>query len=506
MIHRSRRAGDRAIGTALAAFFVLALVLAGGPAAKAQDNTEDEVRAMLEQMYRGMQFGASAGGFQLVEPFRVERADGGASSRFEVILPGVKFIAADGTRLELGDVNLNVTVLGEGRFEMSGELPAEIVFHEPEGATAGRASVREHRFEGVWNAAIFQFETLDWQSGAWQAFNSGGVEVLTVSSASLTAKLEPTSQTHGDGVAVFELKDMSISVDGDLLHIDRIEVNAAARNSDLVGYGKLLGDLAEDSVDDPAGPNTAAALNDLILSNVRILGDVDYLMSIEGLFGRFGSFGTNFDRFSVESIEFGFGIEGFDKPTGTIRLRYGHRGVDLPIEDAPPGLVPHSVALRLSLQNLPVEALAEVLVQYFDLALGEDADRTEDADLGDAIVGLLMEAGSLLVIEEVSLESDTLALNGHGTVGPGSTSEIPVTGKGQITIHGLERLQRELLRDLSRETLTYVAILGIFIALGEEIEDERGRAYVYNLEVSPDGNLLINGEDFAPLFEEFDLP
>ena len=280
MTHRSRRAGDRAIGTALAAFFVLALVLAGGPAAKAQDNTEHEVRAMLEQMYRGMLFGATSGGFQLVEPFRVERADGGASSRFEVILPGVKFIAADGTRLELGDVNLNVTVLGEGRFEMSGELPAEIVFHESEGVTAGRASIREHRFEGVWNAAIFQFETLDWQSGAWQAFNSGGVEVLTVSSASLTAKLEPTSQTHGDGVAVFELKDMSISVDGDLLHIDRIEVNAAARNSDLVGYGKLLGDLAEDSVDDPAGPNTAAALNDLILSNVRILGDVDYLMSI----------------------------------------------------------------------------------------------------------------------------------------------------------------------------------------------------------------------------------
>ena len=53
-----------------------------------------------------------------------------------------------------------------------------------------------------------------------------------------------------------------------------------------------------------------------------------------------------------------------------------------------------------------------------------------------------MEAGSLLVIEEVSLESDTVALNGRGTVGPGSTSEIPVTGKGQITIHGLERVKR----------------------------------------------------------------
>ena len=62
------------------------------------------------------------------------------------------------------------------------------------------------------------------------------------------------------------------------------------------------------------------------------------------------------------------------------------------------------------------------------------------------------------------------------------------------------------LRDLSVDTLGYVAILGIFIALGEEIEDERGRAFVYNLEVSPDGNLLINGENFAPLFEEMILP
>lgn len=502
MTYRSKRAGECSIGLVLAALLLLALFFASGPASQAQDTAEDEVRAMLE--HRG-KFGAAAGGFQLAEPFRLERADGGAATRFEVVLPRVKFIAADGTRLELGDVNLNVTVLGEGRFEMSGELPAEIVFRESEGATAGRVSVREHRFKGVWNRAILQFETLDWQSGAWKAFDSSGVEVATVSSASVSAKLEPTSQTHGDGVAVFELRDMSISADGDLLHIERIVVNAATRNSDLVGYGKLLEDLAGDPVDDPADPNTAAALNDLILSNVRLLGDVDYLMRIEGLLGRFGSFGTNIDRFSVELMEFGFGIEGFDKPAGTIRLRYGHRGVDLPIEDAPPGVVPHSVALRLSLQNIPAEALAEALVQYFDL-VGEDADPTADAALGDTIVGLLTDAGSLLAIEEVSLESDTVALNGHGTVGPGSTSEIPVTGKGRITIHGLESLQRELLRDLSAETLTYVAILGIFIALGEEIEDERGRAFVYNLEVSPDGNLLINGEDFAPLIEEMILP
>ena len=54
--------------------------------------------------------------------------------------------------------------------------------------------------------------------------------------------------------------------------------------------------------------------------------------------------------------------------------------------------------------------------------------------------------------------------------------------------------------------LGMAAIVGIFMALGEEVEDERGRAFVYNLEVSPDGQLLINGQDFAPLFEELNSP
>jgi hypothetical protein len=284
--------------------------------------------------------------------------------------------------------------------------------------------------------------------------------------------------------------------------LDRIAMSGEARNTDLNGYGELLGGLAVD----PSDPESFNALADLIFSNIGVLGDLDYLIRIEGLFGRFGGFGANVGRFSVDSIEFGFGMEGLDDPTGTIRLRYGHRGVDLPIPAAPSGVVPHSVALRLSLQDLPLRAMVQVLGEYVDLTLNEEPDPAAGAFLSGNIIGLLMEAESVLAIDELSLESDILALDGRGTVRPDPAGRGPVTGKGRITIHGLERLQRELLSEVSSETLGLVAIVGIFMALGEEVEDERGRAFVYDLEVSPEGQLLINGQDFAPLFEELNSP
>lgn len=511
MTGRLKRTGDWAIGTALAALAALALVLASAPTSRAQaqaaESAEDEVRTMLDQMYRGTLFGAPGARFELGAPLQLSPVGAPASRRFDVTLPDIQATDSKGRRTELGDITLKIKVLGEGRFEMSGDLPKAIVIHQPDGTVSGRISVERHQFEGVWNANFFQFETVDWRSDNWRASDASGAQFFSMSSGRLVGRLEQTSPTHGDSVAELELRDISISASAtDLLQFDRIAVSAEARNANLSGYGKLLGDFAADPARDPSDPETINALNDLIFSNFGLLGDLDYFLKVEGLFGRFGSFGQNVERFSVDSVEFGFGLEGLDDATGSIRLRYGHRGVDLPIENAPPGLVPHSVALSLSFQDLPVEALSQVLGEYFDLTLDRELDPTAGAALNGTIIGLFMEARSLLTIDEISLESDIVALDGRGTVRPDPTGRGPVTGKGRITIHGLERLQRELLSEVSGETLGYVAILGILIALGEEVEDERGRAFVYDLEVGPEGKLLINGEDFAPLFDELNSP
>lgn len=509
MMDRLKREGEWAIGTALMALVILALVLGGVPAAQAQaqaqDSAEDEVRAMLDRMYRGALFGGPA--FKLGAPLKLNRAGGPDPVRFGVTLPGIQITDPEGTRMELGDIALKITVLGEGRFEMSGELPEEIVIYELDGTVSSRISVERHRFEGIWNENFFQFETINWRSGDWNASNAAGAQVLSISSGRLTATLEQTSPTHGESVGEMELRDISITAGGmGVLQIDRITMSGTARNTDLIAYGKLLGNFAAGPAHASSNPETLNALDSLIFSNFALLGDLDYLIRIEGLFGRFGGFGQNVGRFSVDSIEFGFGLEGLDDPTGTIRLRYGHRGVDLPIEGAPPGLVPHSVALRLSFFDLPLQAMIQVLAEYADLTQDGEPDPAADAALGDALVGLWTEAQSVLAIDELSLESDIVALDGRGTVRPDPAGRGPVTGKGRITIRGLERLQRELLSEVSAETLGYVAILGIFMALGEEVEDERGRGFVYNLEVGPEGQLLINGQDFAPLFEELNSP
>ncbi|MCH8112350.1 MAG: hypothetical protein IH905_10440 [Proteobacteria bacterium] len=504
MMDRLKREGEWAIGTALMA---LVLVLTGALASQAQDNAEDVVRAMLEQMYLGTWFGATGAGFELGAPLRLSRRGPPSSLQFDAVIPEIRFTDSEGRRTEVGDITLEITVLGEGRFDISGDLPKEIAIYNRSGGVLSRVRAKRHQVEGIWNANISQFETIDWESGGWRAVDAAGAQVFAMSSGRLTATLEQTSPTHGDSVAELELSDISVTAGRTgVLQIDRIKVSGEVRNTNLIAYGKLLGDFFADSAHDPSDPETLNALNVLIFSNFGLLGDVDYLIRIEGLFGRFGGLGQTIGRFSVDSIEFGFGLEGLDDPTGTIRLRYGHRGVDLPIAAVPPGVVPHSVALSLSFQGLPLQAMMQIVAEYADLTQdGEPGPAADDA-FGEAMIGLWTEAQSVLAIDELSLEADILALDGRGTVRPDPAGRGPVTGKGRITIRGLERLQRELLSEISTETLGYVAILGIFMALGEEVEDERGRGFVYNLEVGPEGQLLINGQDFAPLFEELNSP
>ncbi len=509
MTRRLEKLGDWARRGVVAAIVALALVLAGAAAvqAQAQDVSEDEVRAMLDQAYFGAALVVTGAGFELGAPRRLSRRGPPPSRQFDVTLPDIRFTDSEGRRTEFGDITLEIEALGEGRFDMSGELPKEFVIHDLGGSVLSRIRAKRHQFEGIWNANISQFETIDWRSDNWRATDASGAQVFAMSSGRLTATLEQTSPTHGDSVGELELSDISITAGGaGVLRIDRIAVSGEVRNTDLIANAKLLTDFAADPAHDLSDPETLNALNVLIFSNLGVLGDLDYLITIEGLFGRFVGIGPNVGRFSVDSIEFGFGLEGLGDPTGTLRLRYGHRGVDIPIAAAPPGVVPHSVAFSLSFQGLPMQAIFQEFLAYADLTRDGEPNPVADAALGEAMVALLLQVESRLAIDELSLESDILALVGRGTVRPDPAGRGSVTGVGRITIHGLERLQRELLSEVSGETLGYVAVVGVLMALGEEVEDERGRGFAYDLKVGADGKLLINGQDFAPLFEELISP
>lgn len=509
MMDRLKRLQDWALRGVLTGSVALALVLASATTSSAQDSAEDEVRLVLDNMYLGFLLGASTTNFRLDGPVQVRDVGPQPSQQFEVVLPGIRFVPADSDvgQVDLGDIVLKITILGEGRFEMSAELPRVIAVRDRAGEITSRLNAQRHEFEGIWNANFSQFEAADLQSTDWRLKTFDGTQLATISSAQLTTELAQTSPTHGDSIVKFELTDLSVTASPtDILRIDRVIMSGNAKNSDLEAYGKLLGDLATNPARDPSDPETLGVLDDLLLANLRILGDVDYLFRVEGLLGRFGTVGQGVDRMAVESVEFGFGVEGLGDATGSIRLSYGHRGVDLTIDEVPPGVMPHSVGLSLSFQGLPLPAMIQDLVEYADLTVDEEPDPVADAALAGSLLGLMLGSESLLVIEELSLESVAAAIEGRGTVRPDPAGAVPVMGKGRITIHGLERLQRELLSDLSGDTLGYVAILGILVALGEEIEDDQGRAHVYNLEMSPEGKLLINGEDFGPLLGELNSP
>ena len=86
--------------------------------------------------------------------------------------------------------------------------------------------------------------------------------------------------------------------------------------------------------------------------------------------------------------------------------------------------------------------------------------------------------------------TETLGVRGHTAFADGIGARVAPLGYDGVA---------EYFARGTAEQRQLIPVLVVAIALGKSDEDERGRVLYYDLDINEDGQVLVNGQDLAPL-------
>jgi hypothetical protein len=141
--------------------------------------------------------------------------------------------------------------------------------------------------------------------------------------------------------------------------------------------------------------------------------------------------------------------------------------------------------------------LAETETMVLELIEGAIADPDafeEQAEMAMMFMGLglqqrMAEIGSTLHFERFELESDISSASMTGALTASAESPMMTVGQVRLEIQGLEAMPN----DMDAQGLTMMQ------AMGQRIEDGGVVTHIYDLELTPDGRTLLNGNDMSAM-------
>jgi hypothetical protein len=207
------------------------------------------------------------------------------------------------------------------------------------------------------------------------------------------------------------------------------------------------------------------------------------------------------DRFSMDAMNLGFGIDDADKDQGAITVAYGHSGLDFPLAAAVDDFMPHTVDIVLVMSELPLAEAETMVLELIEGAIADPDAFEEQAEMAMMFMGLglqqrMAEIGSTLHFERFELESDISSASMTGALTASAESPMMTVGQVRLEIQGLEdaMLRLEAMpNDMDAQGLTMMQ------AMGQRIEDGGVVTHIYDLELTPDGRTLLNGNDMSAM-------
>ncbi len=207
------------------------------------------------------------------------------------------------------------------------------------------------------------------------------------------------------------------------------------------------------------------------------------------------------DSGAVDSALLELSMTALNGNEGGVRLRYRHDGLD--VDDVPvmiPNVDPLPVAfgLDLALEALPVNEFMRIFTE----PSGSDPMNAGKLDPG-MMMSLLTQAGSTLQFG-LDYSGPALIASGTGNFAAAQKEPVPATGQANLVLTGLSDLVQQV-RNAAMSGHEPAEEAGVFLALwqaiGRKEETSDGLSHHYDLELLPDGQILLNGNDLEVLFD-----
>jgi len=390
-----------------------------------------------------------------------------------------------GVRADFGTVVLDLTDKGDGTTAWSLTPGSGIVLSE-----AGR-----QLGDVVWSSARIGGLHLD----AFDAMIGYDIELREVALRFVDepdtlgigqVRLELRSDKRADGLydtrGGLVLQRIALSSTEGRFTIARAGVEGTSSGTDMAGM-QTLNEALESGLDPEGDP--AQMLATLLPALLSITwGDSDTRFYIEGIDG-IDADGTPF-RLGRAETTVGFGAMG---DLAEIRLGFSLGGLDFEDPTLPPSLRQGDLDIAFALENLPLREMVASVVGL------DPMNPDHQGQIGQIMLGAVMASNPAIRIDRLDLDTPGFGMTTKGRLG--MAGMFAPEGRFAVRLRGLERLIADAQTGALGPGVDQDTVAGLVFlqGLGKPAPEGPAGTLVYDIEITPDMAMFINGFDVSQM-------
>ena len=397
-------------------------------------------------------------------------------------------LAGDGGRLDFGPLRARITPLDADRARIELRLSDSVTVREGETVQAELA-IGSQSLQGIWSNRLQAFADAELRLGGLQLAAADAPFDLRIGLIAGAQQLEVDAEDAWEQSQHFALDELQFSMEGQTVTLAAIESTATANGT---GYTRLralseeIQQLGEQTTETGVPP---MALFEAVKEMFDLFGH--YALSLEAR--EFQVTAGDQPLAQIQRFELGSALREGENGA-SLGFSTGISGVTTPLSPLPPGLTPHAARFELSLDNIPPNLLDEVL--RIGMASDELPGPEQEAFWQQQLLQLLMGSGFQLRIVDtyVAADDSRADLSLRAAVAP----ESMFGGTGELTLQvtGMQKLI-----DVTgvAQDQSIAPVLAMLTALSDRTEQDGTTVDTFDLRVTPDGKLMLNGKDVTAM-------
>lgn len=338
-----------------------------------------------------------------------------------------------------------------------------------------------------------------WSDISMQVANMPGG--MTISEIALWQQSEELAEGLFDSEFSIDMSGLQISVPEENVSIELDEAGFFGALGGLdypavLPFSIGLNELMPQFDQDPENPALYEELRVLIAETPNFIADFQGTYFLEGL-----RVDTPDVAFSITGASTGGALTGLDSEQATAALTLNLAGLEIQPQMPFENLLPVDTGYELRLVDIPTG----VLLEWIDTLLLEMPEIGPDAAFENSLMGLygqIASSGAYLDIADIHYDAEAGGLAVAGEVSPDTSAMFGVTAGVEMVVTNMAQFIQAMqaLPDFGGEAAAGFTIIQ---ALGSMETNENGEPiHVYQLEVTQDGAMTLNGNDLGPIMQQ----
>ncbi|MDX1655413.1 MAG: hypothetical protein R3310_09425 [Candidatus Competibacteraceae bacterium] len=180
---------------------------------------------------------------------------------------------------------------------------------------------------------------------------------------------------------------------------------------------------------------------------------------------------------------------------GNWRYAFTLDGIQADPDFAPPGLLPHSARLELGLTDIPHDLLGRVM------EIGMESEQIADDEMRQAFIGqrfleLLMSSDLGFFIQDSFVKAPEAQLNLRADIEVNPDAAFGAAGTLKLTVMGLDRIIQATGAGGDESASQMATMLLMF---SDRRQEEEQIIDTFDLRLTPEGMIYLNGKDLSPM-------